>query len=75
MNNLEKLATQDTRDENNQKWTIQRNWQHRIHETKTNKNEQSRETGNIGYTRRKQSKMDNLEKLATQDTRDENNQK
>ena len=39
----------------NQEWTIQRNWQHCVH-----KNGQSRETGNIVYTR-----MDNPEKLAT----------
>jgi hypothetical protein len=41
----------------NTEGTIQRNWQHRIHKTKG----QSRETGNIGYTRRR----DNPEKLAT----------
>jgi hypothetical protein len=36
--------------------TIQRNWQHRVHKmkenkTKTQQQKQSRETGNIGYTR------------------------
>ena len=41
----------------NTEGTIQRNWQHRIHKTKG----QSRETGNIGYTRQR----DNPEKLAT----------
>ena len=45
MNNPEKLATRRC----NQEWTIQRNWQHEG----TIKNEQSRETGNIGYTRHK----------------------
>ena len=44
----------------NQEWTIQRNWQHCVH-----KNGQSRETGNIVYTR-----MDNPEKLATLCTQD-----
>ena len=50
MDNPEKLATLCT-----QEWTIQRHWQHCAH-----KNGQSRETGNIVYTR-----MDNPEKLAT----------
>ena len=43
MDNPEKLATQGTQDtgqinakeyqRGNQKWTIQRNWQHRVHKT------------------------------------------
>jgi hypothetical protein len=57
----------------NQTWTIQRNWQHRVHKTKGQSNMdnpeklatygtqdegaikhgQSRDTGNIGYTRRR----------------------
>ena len=49
----------------NQKWTIQRNWQHRVHKTKKNipeklatqgtqdEEKHSRETGNIEYTRRR----------------------
>ena len=50
-----------------QKQTIQRNWQHWLHKTQEQinvteyvgsiKNEQSRETGNIGYTRRIQTKQ------------------
>jgi ribosomal protein L3 len=36
---------------------IQRNWQYRVHKTKTRKQKQSRETGNIGYTRRRQRKQ------------------
>ena len=95
MDNPEKLATFGTRDtgrrqtklRGNQEWTIQRNWQHLVHKTlnedKLNcgaiKNGQSRETGNIGYTRHRmktnntegKSRMDNPEKLAkfgTQDT-------
>jgi hypothetical protein len=49
--NPEKLAILDTEDdENNQKHTIQRNWQYWIQKMmKTIKNTQSRETGNIGY--------------------------
>ena len=43
MDNPEKLATR----RGNQEWTIQRNWQHEG----VIKNGQSRETGNIGYTR------------------------
>jgi hypothetical protein len=65
----EKLATKDTQDKDkhnvreyrkgNQKWTLQRNWQHRVQKTKTNitlentersiKSGHYRETGNIGY--------------------------
>jgi hypothetical protein len=37
----------------NEKLSPKRNWQHRVHKTKTNKT-QHRETGNIGYTRRRQ---------------------
>ena len=47
MENPKKLVTQDTQDtgqinvreyrSGNQKWTIQRNWQHRVHKTKKNK--------------------------------------
>jgi hypothetical protein len=47
----------------NEKLSPKRNWQHRVHKTKTNKT-QHRETGNIGYTRRRQTKH-NTEKLAT----------
>ena len=62
-----------TRRRDNQTWTIQRNWQHRVHKTKGQSNMdnpeklatygtqdegaikhgQSRDTGNIGYTRRR----------------------
>ena len=63
----------------NEKLSPKRNWQHRIHKTKTNKTQhretgnigytktnktKHRETGNIGYTRRRQTKH-NTEKLAT----------
>jgi hypothetical protein len=51
--NPEKLVTR----RGNQKWTIQRNWQHEG----AIKNRQSRETGNT----KGQSIMDNPEKLAT----------
>jgi hypothetical protein len=51
--NPEKLVTR----RGNQKWTIQRNWQHEGEI----KNGKSRETGNA----KGQSKMDNPEKLAT----------
>ena len=70
IDNPEKLATQDTQDtgqinvreyqRGDQKWTIQRNWQHRVH--KTNKRQR---------IPKRQSKMDNPEKLATQGTQDE----
>jgi hypothetical protein len=70
----EKLATKGTQDKGkhnigeyrkgNQKWTLQRNWQHRVDKTKTNitlknteraiKSGHYRETGNIGYTRKRQ---------------------
>jgi hypothetical protein len=81
MDNPEKLSTQGTRAIKNgqsrensnigyigyQKWTIQRNLQHRVHRlskmdnpeklatqgTPAIKNGQSRETSNIGYTRRR----------------------
>ena len=74
MDNPEKLATQGTQNKDkhdvreyrkgNQKWTLQRNWQHRVHKKKTNitlenteraiKSGHYRETGNIGYTRKRQ---------------------
>jgi hypothetical protein len=39
MYNLERLATYGTQDEGAiQTWTIQRNWQHRIHKTKGQSN-------------------------------------
>jgi hypothetical protein len=48
----------------NQTWILQRNWQHRVHKKKTNitlenteraiKSGHYRETGNIGYTRKRQ---------------------
>ena len=72
--NMTTQGTQDTRQINvreyqrgNQKWTIQRNWQHWIHNIQdiqqvVNKHQrkpkaeitkvQSRKTGNIGYIRR-----------------------
>ena len=56
----EKLATQGTQYEEKQ-----RNWQHRVHNTKKN-----RETGNIGYTMRRKT-----EKLATQGTKYEEKQR
>jgi hypothetical protein len=37
MDNPEKLATWGTQDEENKTKTIQRNWQHRLHNTKKNK--------------------------------------
>jgi hypothetical protein len=37
--------------------TIQRNWQHRVHKTRKKKQKQSRETDNIGYTRRRKTKQ------------------
>jgi hypothetical protein len=49
MDNPEKLATR----RGNQQWTIQRNWQH---EGAIN-NGQSRETGKIVCTRRRQTKQ------------------
>ena len=52
----------------NQKRTIQRNWQHRVHKTKINK------TNKRQRIRKEQSKQDNLEKLATQGTQDEDKQ-
>jgi hypothetical protein len=48
-NNPEKLAILDTQDLRRRQ-TIQRNWQHWIHKTQ-DEGKQSRETGNIGYTR------------------------
>ena len=54
----------------NPEWTIQRNWQHWVHKTTTNK--QSRDTGNIGYTRRRQT--NNPETLATLGTKDDDKQ-
>ena len=47
----------------NQKWTIQRNWQHKVH--RTNKCQR---------IPKGQSKKDNPEKLATQGTQDEEKQ-
>jgi ribosomal protein L33 len=66
-NNPEKLAILDTQD-TRRRQTIQRNWQHWIHKTQ-DEGKQSRETGNIGYTRHK-TKVNNPEKLATLDTQD-----
>jgi ribosomal protein L33 len=66
-NNPEKLATLGTQDE---RQTIQRNWQHWVHKTN---GKQYRETGNIGYTRHK-TKANNPEKLVTLDTQDEGKQ-
>jgi ribosomal protein L33 len=43
--------------------SIQRNWQHWVHKT-SGEDKQSRETGNIGYTRYK-AKTNNPEKLVT----------
>ena len=74
MNITEKLAAYGTQDKDihnvreyrkdNQNWTLQRNWQHRVHKTKTNitlenteraiRSGHYRETGNIGYTRQRQ---------------------
>ena len=33
----------------NQKWTIQRNWQHRVHKTKTNKVKTQHNTICVGH--------------------------
>jgi hypothetical protein len=70
-NNPEKLATLDTQDIR-QRQTIQRNWKHWIHKMQ-DEGKQSRETGNIGYTRHK-TKENNPEKLAALDTQDEGKQ-
>ena len=58
MNNPETLAILGTQD--TEEWTIQRHWQHWVH--KTQRNEQSRDTGSIGYTRHRG--MNNPETLA-----------
>jgi hypothetical protein len=71
MDNPKKLATCGTQDEDKQN-TTQRNWQHVVHKTKTNKT-QHRETGNMWYTRRRQTKH-NTKKLATCGTQDEDKQ-
>jgi hypothetical protein len=71
MDNPKKLATCGKQDEDKQN-TTQRNWQHVVHKTKTNKT-QHRETGNMWYTRRRQTKH-NTEKLATCGTQDEDKQ-
>ena len=47
----------------NQKWTIQRNWQHRVHRTQVEDNKHQRIPN-------EQSEMDNPEKLVTQGTQD-----
>ena len=47
MDNPETLATLGTH--NTEKWTVQKYWQHWLHTTQ--ENGQSRNTGNIGYTR------------------------
>jgi hypothetical protein len=49
-----------------EEWTIQKHWQHWVHTTQ--KNGQSRNTGNIGYTRHR--RMDNPKTLATLGTHD-----
>jgi hypothetical protein len=46
-----------TQDKEKQEWTIQRSFQHWVHKTKKNKNGQSRETCNIGYTRGRKIRM------------------
>jgi ribosomal protein L33 len=66
-NNPEKPATLGTQDIRRRQ-TIQRNWQHWVHKTE-GEDKQSRETGNIGYTRHK-AKTNNPEKLATLGTQD-----
>ena len=71
MDNPEKIVTLGTQDEDKQEWTIQRNMQHSVHKTKKNKNGQSREAFNIGYTRRRKTRMNILEKHATLGTQDE----
>ena len=70
-NNPKKLAILDTQD-TRRRQTIQRNWQHWIHKIQ-DEGKQSRETGNIGYTRHK-TKENNPEKLATLGTQDEGKQ-
>ena len=74
MDITEKLTTYSTQEKDkhnvreygkgNQKWTLQRNWRHRVNKKKTNitlenteraiKSRHYRETGNIGYTRQRQ---------------------
>ena len=74
MENPKKLATLGTQDEEKQEYTIQRSLQHWVHKTKKNKNGQSRETCNIGYTRPRKTRIDNPEKLVTLGTQDEDKQ-
>ena len=50
----------------NQKWTIQRNWQYRVHKKQAENKRQRIPKGKL--------KMDNPEKLATQGTQDEEKQ-
>jgi hypothetical protein len=54
-----------TQEEDKQNRKVKRNWQHRVHKSKTNKTGKSRETCNIGYTRGRETKQENPEKLAT----------
>ena len=64
-NNPETLATSGTQNTGPGQ-TIQRHWQHRVHKTQ-DKDKQSRDTGNIGYTKHR-TKTSNPETLATSGT-------
>ena len=41
----------------NQEWTIQRNWQHRVHKTKTNKTKQKQHKNVLETTMRKETQL------------------
>ena len=60
--NPEKQAKQDTQDDDKQ----------RVHKTKTNKT-QHRETGKIGYTRRRQIKQNRIHKTKTNKAKSQHN--
>ena len=59
----------------NQEWTIQRNWQHWVYKTQNKKQAKNKNKTNKRQRIPKgQSRMDNPEKQATQDTQDDDNQ-
>jgi hypothetical protein len=55
-------------------WIVYSCFSSSVHKRKKNKNGKSRETCNIGYTRRRQTRMDNPEKLVTLGTQDQDKQ-
>ena len=95
MDNPETLATLGTQDKDkynvreyrkgNPKWTLQRNWQHRVHKKKTNitlenteraiKIGHNRETGNIGYTRQRQQNKNNTQNVLDTNIRKQRKQR